>query len=217
MARWSATVESYGLKLAQLPLEEASKLHIQSPWDQAICIKLAVRPPDRPVTTPQLDPQSFSPRSGAQKDGYHKAILRKCGFVLDLESAHSFPTNVDVSFSWGRPDYHYTQFVHKSGQLLVQIVNDAKSDFLVLPNRLASNPAIGSSKRTELVSVESIAQDFVSFCRNEKALNAMYEDFHRPKAATPSPFANALAGDNDVPPMELPPHLTHRALLKNAG
>lgn len=217
MARWSATVESYGLKLVQLPLEEASKLHIQHPWDQAISIRLAAHPTDRPQATPQLDPQSFSPRVSEQKDGYHKAILRRCGFVLDLESAHNFPKNVDVSFSWGRPDYRYTQFVHKSGQLLVQIVNDSKSDFLLLPNRLASSSGIGTTKKQESTSTESVVREFVSFCRNEKMLEGLYEEFHRPKAAAPSPFANALAADTDVPPIELPPLVSHRALLRNTG
>jgi len=63
---------------------------------------------------------------------------------LDMEAAHNFPANVDVVYSWGRPDYKYTQYIHRSGILLAQITDDG--DFLLLANKLYNNRAMSFSK-----------------------------------------------------------------------
>lgn len=63
--------------------------------------------------------------------------MKKHNFVLDIEAARNFPSNVDVTYSWGRPDYKYTQYVHRSGVLLAQITDDG--NFLLLANRLYNN------------------------------------------------------------------------------
>jgi hypothetical protein len=44
---------------------------------------------------------------------------------------------VDVLYSWGKPDYRYTRYVHKDGTLLAQIT--IEGDFLLLSNRLYSD------------------------------------------------------------------------------
>jgi len=46
---------------------------------------------------------------------------------------------VDVSYSWGRPDFKYTQYIHRSGTLIAEVTDDG--DFLLLANRLYSNRA----------------------------------------------------------------------------
>ncbi|KAG9638819.1 hypothetical protein KCU69_g19002, partial [Aureobasidium melanogenum] len=53
------------------------------------------------------------------------------------EAASTFDPGVDVSYSWGKPDYQYTQFVHKSGGLLVQI--DGDGNLMLTANRLCVN------------------------------------------------------------------------------
>jgi hypothetical protein len=75
---------------------------------------------------------------------YHKALLRKLNFVLDMEASSAYPSDMDVSYSWGKPDYKYTQFIHRSGTLLAQITDDG--NFLVLANRLAHNRAKDMSR-----------------------------------------------------------------------
>lgn len=212
VTRWTSLVESHGLKLVQLPLSEASKVHEHHPFDQVISVKLAARPPDKVLATPQLDPNTFSPRLAEDPNGYHKALLRKMDFVLDLEAASSFPKRLDVRYSWGRPSYELTQFIHKSGLLLAQISNDGRSDFLILQNRLAfQTTTAAATKKAESSSLESLVQNFVTFCRNEGSVRAFFEEVKKPKVAAPSPFSHAaMATDNDVPPMELPPHLLNR-------
>ena len=210
VARWSSVVDGHGLKLVQLPMKEACRLHEQHPFDLIVPIKLARQPPSKILATPQLDPHNISsPRTAADAFEYHKALLRKMDFALDLEAASSFPKGVEVNYSWGKPDFTLTQFVHKSGLLLVQIAKDDKADFLLLPNRLAPVQS-ANGKKSDSPSLEDIVKKFKAFCRDEAALKAFYEEMHKPKLSIVSPFARAsVAADQDVPPMELPPHLGH--------
>ncbi|KAK3061879.1 hypothetical protein LTS18_005252, partial [Coniosporium uncinatum] len=85
---------------------------------------------------PQLPPAAHDPFT------YQKALLKRLNFVLDIEAASAFPQDVDLVYSWGKPDYHFTQFIHKSGTLLAQIT--AEGDFLLLANRLCNARATPS-------------------------------------------------------------------------
>ncbi|KAF2838833.1 hypothetical protein M501DRAFT_975696 [Patellaria atrata CBS 101060] len=132
---WSSTVERYGLKLVELPIAEASSISEGHPFRAPYIVKLAVQPPaQQPAHF--FDTTSFTPLPLQDKFFYNKALLRKLNFVLDIESAASFPPNVDVKYSWGKPDYKYTQYIHKSGVLLVQITDEGH--FLLTANRLAN-------------------------------------------------------------------------------
>jgi hypothetical protein len=133
---WATSVEKYGLKLVEVP--------IHHPFRSPYSVKLALQPPQPPPEA-FWDSTSFSPQHfRADKFAYHKALLRKLNFVLDVEAASAFPADTEVTYSWGKPDYKYTQFIHRSGGLLVQIKDDG--NFLVLANRLAHNRAKDNSR-----------------------------------------------------------------------
>ncbi|CAK3870518.1 vacuolar membrane-associated IML1 [Lecanosticta acicola] len=219
ISRWTGVVDGYGLKLVQVPLEEASKFREHHPFDQPQPIKLALRPPDKNVLqTPVIEPHNASQRQVEDRLAYYKALLRKLGFAMDNEAASSFKPDLNVTYSYGPPTYTYTQFVHNSGLVLAQITDQSdSSDFLLLPNRLASSRISSSSKNTEGDLVESIIKDFKAFCRDEVQLKKFYTLLERPRGRTPrsSPFFSPnsqghLAADVDVPPMQLPQHLLHR-------
>nr|POE72064.1 vacuolar membrane-associated protein iml1 [Quercus suber] len=218
VARWTALTESHGLKLVQLPLTEACKTHIQHPFDEPVAVALSLRPPDKVPATPQLNSHSSTPQLSEDPLAYQKSLLRKLDFVLDYEAAASFTTKLEVSYSWGRPEYELTQFVHKSGLVIAQIAADKMGDFLLLPNRLVTQRAAAVPARTSVdcgPTVDGIISEFVAYCRNKHKLQAFYEDVNRPRVAHMSPFSPlALMNDSDVPPMTLPPHLMHRTLLK---
>ncbi|KAF9694671.1 hypothetical protein EKO04_007592 [Ascochyta lentis] len=141
---WATSVEKYGLKLVEVPIAELANITDYHPFRSPYQIKLAMQPPQN-QTEAMWDSMHFSPQySRSDKLAYHKALLRKLHFVLDTEAASAFPLDVDVSYSWGHPDYRYTQFIHRSGGLLVQITE--AGDFLVLANRLAHNRAKDMSR-----------------------------------------------------------------------
>jgi hypothetical protein len=136
---WATSVEKYGLKLVEVPIAELANITDYHPFRSPYHIKLAMQPPQI-QTEAVWDSMHFSPQySRTDKFAYHKALLRKLNYVLDMEAASAFPSDADVSYSWGSPDYKYTQFIHRTGGLLAQITNDG--NFMVLANRLAHNRA----------------------------------------------------------------------------
>ncbi|KAH7221895.1 hypothetical protein BKA60DRAFT_619343 [Fusarium oxysporum] len=133
---WAREASQYGLRLVEVPIKEACTITETNPFRRPYRIKLAARPPDqRPET--YIDPNSQGPTTSPNKHFYQTAILKKFDFVLDMEAASNFPSNVDVTYSWGKPDYKYTQYIHRSGSLLAEITDEG--DFLILANRLYSS------------------------------------------------------------------------------
>ncbi|KAK5005106.1 vacuolar membrane-associated protein iml1, partial [Cryomyces antarcticus] len=140
---WATTAERYGLKLVELPIAEASSISEAHPFRAAYLVKLVVSPPEgQPLQ--YFEPTSFNAPQSTDRHFYQKAVLRKFNFVLDLEAANSFTAKVEVSYSWGKPDYRFTQFIHKSGILLAQITDEGHLVFLA--NRLCNNRAAVSDK-----------------------------------------------------------------------
>ncbi|KAF4549105.1 Vacuolar membrane-associated protein iml1-like protein [Elsinoe fawcettii] len=136
IVQWATTVDRYGLKLVEVPIAEACKISEDHPFRTPYKVELALPPPKSPPRH-YFETSSFGAQPADEPHAYHKALLRKWDFVLDVESARSFDQNVPVTYSWGKPSYQYTQFIHKSGTLLAQITDEGA--FLMLANRLCSN------------------------------------------------------------------------------
>jgi len=130
---WATTAEKYGLRLVEVPIGEASSISDTHPFRAPYTVKLAAQPPEN---QPQayFDATSFSTQGRKDRHVYQKAIMKRFNFVLDLEAAKDFPEDVNVHYSWGKPDYRFPQYIHRSGVLLAQITD--KGDFLLLANRL---------------------------------------------------------------------------------
>jgi hypothetical protein len=130
---WAVHAKKYGLKLVQVPISEASSVMQSRPFREPYRVKLAIPPP--PQEQLEYSPlAAFGPRHARDPFALHKAILKELKFVLDFEAADSFPSDVDVLYSWGRNTYKCTQYIHRSGTMLAQITNEG--DFILLPNRL---------------------------------------------------------------------------------
>ncbi|KAK4900025.1 vacuolar membrane-associated protein iml1 [Elasticomyces elasticus] len=217
ISRWSTLAETHGLKMVQVPLVEASKLNIQHPFDHPISVKLALPPPEKVPVTPMMDALVIGIQSIDDPQAAYKALLRSMDFVLDIEAASTFTTKLDVLYSYGRPDYQMTQFVHKSGLLLAQISDTAECDFKLVPNRLAVTRLSTTGRPVDAEPVETIVKRFVDFCRDGAGLELFYEELSK-KARLPPPSPSApldFGQDSDVPPIQLPPRLAHRAVLRN--
>jgi SEA/GATOR complex protein SEA1/DEPDC5 len=162
---WAVHGKKYGLKLVQVPLAEASSITESRPFREPYIIRLALPPP---LETPldSLDTSSFTSHPARDILAVHKAILKRLNFVLDVESANSFPSDVDVEYSWGKNDYKYTQYIHRSGTMLAQITN--AGEFMLLPNRLFND-------RHATFKLEKI----------DTNNNSAHQDRRTPSAATP--------------------------------
>ncbi|KAI9675188.1 MAG: vacuolar membrane-associated protein iml1 [Trizodia sp. TS-e1964] len=140
---WTTQAARYGLRLVEVPIAEASKISENHPFRTPLAITLALPPPtEMPPAIP-----SFSPKSPQLTSPhiYHRSILHHHSFVLDVEAATNFSPHIDVSYSWGKPNYQYSQFIHRSGLMLAQITHDGT--FLLLPNRLVNNRAAAQKER----------------------------------------------------------------------
>ncbi|RDW80843.1 putative vacuolar membrane protein IML1 [Coleophoma crateriformis] len=134
---WATTAERYGLRLVEAPIGEACTITSVHPFRSPYHVVLSAEPPEyQPVTT-YFGPPSYAPPPQTTRHFYQKAIMKKFNFVLDIEAAQNFPANVDVTYSWGRPDFKYSQYIHRSGVVLAQITDDG--NFLLLANRLFNN------------------------------------------------------------------------------
>lgn len=141
---WTSTAERYGLKLVEVPIAEACDVPLSEPFRNPYRIKPALEPPKQKVNNTTFNnfffsSTSFGPQqpinaSYSDKHIYQKAILKRFNFVLDLEAASEFPEGVDIEYGWGMLKYKYTQFVHRSGVVLAQIMEDG--DIILLANRL---------------------------------------------------------------------------------
>ena len=148
---WTNQAEKYGLKLVEVPIAEAYKVPEHEPFRAPYSVKLAVAPPPKPTNgnngNVYFTATSFTPQTpvSADKHYYHKQLLKRFNFVLDLEAISEFPSNVEITYSWGKLSYIYTQFVHRSGIVLAQITDEG--DILLLANRLY-NSRLASTKDT---------------------------------------------------------------------
>ncbi|KAF1348087.1 hypothetical protein BDV97DRAFT_400269 [Delphinella strobiligena] len=137
---WAASVERYGLRLVEVPIAEGFALLRHHPFRRPYIIRMSVPPPRN---KPRYDTDSVKSQpiqeEAKETHPYLRALLQKFDFVLDMEAASSFDASLDVSYSWGKPDYRYTQFIHKSGVLLVQI--DDNDNLLLCANRLCVDRA----------------------------------------------------------------------------
>jgi hypothetical protein len=143
---WAETAQKYGLRLVEVPIGEGSSITDVHPFRSPYPIPLALPPPERQPPT-YFDATSLTPQVNLSKHYYQKAIMRKHDFVLDVEAAQSFPPNVEVVYSWGRPHYKYPQYIHRSGLLLAQILEDG--NFIIVANKLYNNRALAASREQE--------------------------------------------------------------------
>ncbi|TVY47365.1 Vacuolar membrane-associated protein [Lachnellula occidentalis] len=151
---WARTAEGFGLRLVEAPIGEACSITSVHPFRSPYLIEVAVQPPDRQPRT-YFDSTYFGPQAPtipANRHFYHKAIMKKFNFVLDIEAAKNFPSNVDVTYSWGKPDFKYTQYIHRSGVLLAQITDEG--NFLLLANRLYNNRTTADRELDRYVKID---------------------------------------------------------------
>ena len=131
---WATSVDRFGLRLVEVPLGEACSISSMHPFRAPYLVKLAQRPPSIQPQSYFPDITTFTAPPRPERHLYQIAIMKRFSFVLDFEAASDFPADVDVTYSWGKPDYRYPQYIHRSGTVIAQITDDG--DFLLLANRL---------------------------------------------------------------------------------
>lgn len=98
---------------------------------------------------------------------YESALLRSLDFFLDLGADSTFPTNMDVQYSYRRAPTAQSQFIHRSGTLLVAILG-GEDGFAFMPNRIFTSHSQG-------LRPDEAMTDLLGICRDEKRLEALWK------------------------------------------
>lgn len=154
---WATLVDRFGLRLVEVPIGEACSISSMHPFRAPYLVKLAQQPPSKQPQSFSPDTTTFALHPRPEKHLYQIAIMKRFGFVLDFEAASDFPADVDVTYSWGKPDYRYAQYIHRSGTVIAQITDDG--DFLLLANRLYNNRNVPPSSSHQDTAQLDISRD----------------------------------------------------------
>jgi len=135
-------------------------------------VPLAVAPPVVP------DLEKRVPEGTQTMHYFEYALLRRFGFVLDVEAAASYPEQIDVVYSYRRSSYKYSQFVHRTGLAFVQVLGGLEG-FIFLINRLMGPGRMGTTKSKDngpASAAEEVRIELNNFCSDPAALQAFYEE-----------------------------------------
>lgn len=115
---------------------------------------------------------------GTQTANYFEsALLRRFGFVLDIEAGNLYPDLVDVVYSYRRSPFLYSQWVHRTGVAFVQVLGGSKG-YLFLTNRLMVQGKINTAlKMQKPASVaEMLRIELLNFSNDSSALRQFYDE-----------------------------------------
>lgn len=171
LRQWSRIIERYGLKLVEAYVDQISDIREKNAFQSCFPIPLAAPPPLLSETGRRLP-------EGAQSLHYFEsALLRKWGFVLDIEGASHYTDQVEVDYSYRRSLYKYSQWIHRSGVAFIQVLGGSQG-FLFLTNRLMAPGRIGTALKSQrpAAAAEEIRIKLHQFCTDKDALTRFYEE-----------------------------------------
>ncbi|KAG0667651.1 vacuolar membrane-associated protein iml1 [Rhodotorula mucilaginosa] len=179
---WTRQTARYGLTLIEVSMRAVLDRH--NPFQKPTVVKPVVLP-----TVPNLSDDS----SDEEEDGAGDLsaedktavgtylqelalarVLRSLDFFLDLGADSTFPSDIDVEYSYRRTPTVHSQYIHRSGTVLVSIFPD--EDDPAEPGRLAiacSPNRIWTSHHPELDSQEPLRR-LREVCADANELQRLY-------------------------------------------
>lgn len=110
---------------------------------------------------------------------FESALLRRFGFVLDIEAASTYPEQIDPNYHYRRAPFKYSQWVHRSGVIFAQILGGTNG-FLFLTNRLMAPGRIGTSLKSKEQRPSALADEIMfkinDFCSVPADLCSFYDE-----------------------------------------
>ncbi|KAK7203904.1 hypothetical protein BZA70DRAFT_290984 [Myxozyma melibiosi] len=193
IAQWGRICDRSGLKLVEVPVLEATALCEIDPFISGSRIKFALEPP-------RIKPAEKGDLIVSDRLFYQTQALIKLDYVLDTDAADvlsSASPDVEIVYSWGKPHFRYSQYVHKSGATLAQIIPET-GEFVIV-----RNPLVGSKSSVFSIGVdpEVVCREAIDFIQNNprelrEFFSSIREKFlNRPAVAVPfsaSPTPNIV-------------------------
>ncbi|GMK55697.1 hypothetical protein CspeluHIS016_0207530 [Cutaneotrichosporon spelunceum] len=209
----STLAERYGLRFVEAPVEQIKDVGAKCAFRAPLQIPLALPPPVYPDLHLRLA-DTTGPAQCAQYFEY-QILTQKFGFVLDVEASDRYPENIDADYVYrSKTRFEYSQFIHRSGLALVQVLGKERGflwvdnrPFISAPTRGRGQSMQGDQVITPMTSKQEQAKalrlEFMAFCANRSSLLKFYDEI------TPAlPIEVALAAhsvdlgrsDGDVTP-----------------
>ena len=172
LKQWNRTIERYGLKLVEAYVGQICDIRDQNPFQSCYPVRLSVPPP----VVNDLDKRV--PEGTLTTNYFESALLRRFGFVLDIEAESTYPEQIDANYSYRRKAFKYSQWIHRSGVVFAQVLGGANG-FLFLTNRLIAPGRMGTSLKSKELRPSVLADEvmftFSDFCSEPDLLNNFYE------------------------------------------
>lgn len=172
MRQWNRAIDRYGLRLVEAYVIQIHDIRDRNAFQSCFPLRLVIQPPVVP------DLEKRVPEGTQTAHYFEYALLRRFGFILDVEAAGSYPEQIDVVYSYRRWPYKYSQFIHRSGVAFVQVLGGAQG-FIFLTNRLMGPGRMGAIKNKDngpASSAEELRIELQNFCADPDALNAFYDE-----------------------------------------
>lgn len=154
-------------------MTQISDIRDRNAFQSCFPLRLAVPPP----IVPDIDKRV--PEGTHTAKYFEYALLRRFGFILDVEAADLYPEQIDVVYSYRRSPYKYSQFVHRSGVAFIQVLGGSQG-FLFLTNRLMGPGRMGSGLKNKdqrpAAAAEAIRVKMHKFCSDGKILMKFYDE-----------------------------------------
>lgn len=179
---WGARIERYGLRLVEAYVTQIADIRERNPFQSCFPMRLALPPPFVPDLGNRLTHATGATAQQAQAQAqyfFEYALLRKFGFILDIEANELYPDPVDVFYSYRRSAFTHSQFVHRTGVAFVQVLGGAEG-FLFLTNRLMGHGKTSPNAKSRGVSpaaqADVLRDNMNEFCQDTKRLSIFYDD-----------------------------------------
>ncbi|KAK4050900.1 vacuolar membrane-associated protein iml1 [Microbotryomycetes sp. JL221] len=156
---WTRQVARFGLNLVEVTSRAVEDRH--NPFQSALHVNLSLPPPDVDEFDPPL-PEHY----------FEEALLKSLHFVLDIGADSTFPPDVDVRYSYRREPTLHSEYIHRSGSVLVAIVG-GRSGFAYMPNR------IYTSHHPDGARPEDAIAQLVGLCQNPSALSRFWDEVRK--------------------------------------
>ncbi|KAG6831161.1 hypothetical protein H0H87_005986 [Tephrocybe sp. NHM501043] len=168
--QWGRTVDRYGLKLVEAYVTQISDIRDRNAFQSCFPMRLAAPPPI------VMELEKHVPEGTQTTHYFEYTLLKKFGYILDVEAAALYPEKVDVVYSYRRSPYKYSQFVHKSGMGFVQILGGSQG-FVFLTNRLMGPGRMDKNKDSRRAAIaEEIRLELHKFISDKRALENFYSE-----------------------------------------
>ncbi|GAA6037242.1 hypothetical protein JCM8097_008639 [Rhodosporidiobolus ruineniae] len=119
---WTRQMARYGLNLIEVSTRPVLQRH--NPFHKPSVIRLAVQPPSAQVEIDDEEGALEEQQTPSRTEHYLSHLLRSLDYFLDLGADSSFPDWIDVRYSYRRVATTHSQYIHRTGAILISIFED---------------------------------------------------------------------------------------------